>query len=150
MANRKRGALLLGVALVSCVSTPPGEAPTAQAKIAPGVQSSVSPMPSSGTPDGALGLAPDQIQRVVLGRAGAIRACFEIGENDGYRPPQMVVVEFEVGADGAVTASDLVSSSLGYPRVEGCIVRAVKRMKFPSATRTTKARFPFAFDKPTE
>lgn len=95
-------------------------------------------------------MAPDQVQRVVFGRAGAIRACFEIGEKDGYGPPQMVVVEFEVGTDGAVLTSDLVSSSLGYPRVESCIVRAVKRMTFPSAARTTKARFPFAFAAPVE
>jgi len=49
---------------------------------------------------------------VVFSHAGAIRACFEWGEKDGYGPPQQVVVEFVVGADGTVATTELMSSSL--------------------------------------
>lgn len=149
MANGKRGGLLLAALLAGCASTPHGEAPRAHAAPARSA-SSVDPTPAGGIGEAAQGLAPDELQRVVLGRAGAIQACFEIGQKDGYGPPQMVVVDFEVGVNGDVTASELASSSAAYPRVDSCIVRAVKRMKFPSATRPTKARFPFAFAAPTE
>jgi hypothetical protein len=91
------------------------------------------------------GLTPAQIQRVVMSRYGAFRACYEAAS---AREPSLsggVTVSFGITPGGDVSASRVQSSTLGNARVEGCILRQFQRLRFPTADKPTNAAFPFIF-----
>lgn len=99
-----------------------------------------------GTASAKGGLSPEQIRRVVMSHIGAVRACYE---SEAQRNPGLkggVTVQWQIDAGGTVTSASVGGSTLGNPRVEGCIVRQVQRWKFPaSESPTTVAGFPFKF-----
>lgn len=91
------------------------------------------------------GLSPSQISRVVMSRMGAFRACYEAA---AARDPSLsgnVGVSWSITPGGSVGGASLGSSSLGNPRVEGCILRQFSRLKFPSADKPTNAGWTFSF-----
>ncbi len=91
------------------------------------------------------GLTPEQIRRVVMSRMGAFQACYEIalGKDPGAKGG--VTVSFGVTPGGSVASASVSHSSLGNPRVEGCMLRTFNRLKFPTADKPTNASFPFVF-----
>jgi hypothetical protein len=92
------------------------------------------------------GLTQDQVRRVVMAHLGAVRACYEseAQKNPGLRGGVTVAWQIEPG--GRVTSANVASSTLGNPRVEGCVVRQVKSWRFPtSESATTIPSFPFKF-----
>jgi hypothetical protein len=91
------------------------------------------------------GLSPEQVRRVVMSRMGAFQACFEIASAHDPTLKGNVGIAFSVSPGGAVSAANVTGSSLKNPRVEGCMLRAFQRLKFPSADKPTNAAFPFAF-----
>jgi hypothetical protein len=96
-------------------------------------------------PAAGQGLSPAQIQRVVQSRSGAFRACYESAAS---REPNLkggVTVGWTVQPGGGVSGARIVSSSLNNARVEGCILRQVSRLKFPTADKPTGATYPFLF-----
>jgi hypothetical protein len=99
-----------------------------------------------GTASAKGGLSPDQIRRVVMSHIGAVRACYE---SEAQRNPGLkggVTIQWQIDAGGSVTSASVGGSTLGNPRVEGCIVRQVQKWKFPtSESPTTVAGFPFKF-----
>jgi TonB family protein len=92
------------------------------------------------------GLSAEQIRRVVMGHIGAVRACYE---SEAQRNPGLkggVTIEWAIDPSGTVTRASVASSSMGNPRVEGCVVRQVQKWKFPASdSPTTVAGFPFKF-----
>ncbi len=91
------------------------------------------------------GLTPAQISRVVQSRYGAFRACYEAAS---AREPNLsggVTVSFSITPGGDTTGSRVQSSTLGNPRVEGCILRQFARLRFPTADKGTNASWPFIF-----
>jgi hypothetical protein len=91
------------------------------------------------------GLTPAQIQRVVMSRFGAFRACYEAAS---AREPSLsggVTVSFGITPGGDVAGARVASSTLGNARVEGCILRQFGRLRFPTADKGTNAAFPFIF-----
>lgn len=92
------------------------------------------------------GLSPEQIRRVVMSHIGAVRACYE---TEAQRNPGLkggVTIEWQIDPAGAVTAASVASTTLSNARVEGCVVRQVKRWRFPASESPTKvAGFPFKF-----
>ena len=91
------------------------------------------------------GLTPAQIQRVVSSRYGAFRACYE---SAAARNPTLkggVTVSWTITPGGSVTGASIGGSSLRNPRAEGCILRQVRRLRFPQADKPTGASFPFSF-----
>jgi outer membrane biosynthesis protein TonB len=82
----------------------------------------------------------------VLAHLGAVRACYE---SEAQRNPSLkggVTVQWTIDPTGGVSSATLGGSSLGNPRVEGCVVRQVKGWHFPSSeTPTIVAGFPFKF-----
>jgi hypothetical protein len=92
------------------------------------------------------GLSPEQVRRVVMGRIGAIRACYE-GEaqkNPGLKGG--VTVAWTIDPAGNVAGASLAGTTLNNPRVEGCVLRQVRSWHFPTAeSPTTVAGFPFKF-----
>lgn len=101
---------------------------------------------SAGAAQAKGGLSPDQVQRVVRARTGALRACFE---SEAQRDPNLkggVTVQWHIEPGGGVTSASVASSTLKNPRVEGCVLRQVKSWKFPTADApTTVSAYPFKF-----
>lgn len=92
------------------------------------------------------GLTAEQIRRVVVAHQGALRACYE---SEVQRNPNLrggVTMTWSIEPGGTVTSASVMGSTLGNPRVEGCIQRQVKTWKFPVANApTTVGSFPFKF-----
>jgi hypothetical protein len=100
---------------------------------------------ASGAGTGSGGLSPEQIRRVVMAHLGALRACYE---SEADRNPNLkggVTVQWQIAPEGAVSGASLANSSLGNPRVEGCVVRQVKGWKFPSSPTVSNVSWPFKF-----
>ena len=100
---------------------------------------------SSGAGTGSGGLSPEQIRRVVMAHLGALRACYE---SEAERNPNLkggVTVQWQIAPEGTVSGASLGGSSLGSPRVEGCVVRQVKGWRFPSSTAASSVNWPFKF-----
>lgn len=97
-------------------------------------------------PRAGQGLSPNQISRVVMSRMGAFRACYEAALG---RDPTMrgtVSVSWSIAPGGSVTTASVASSSLNNARVEGCVLRQVRRLKFPTADKATgPVSWPFVF-----
>jgi len=91
------------------------------------------------------GLTAEQIRRVVMSRMGAFQACYEIALSKDPGAKGGVTVGFSVTPGGSVGAASVAHSSLGNPRVEGCMLRTFNRLKFPTADKATNASFPFVF-----
>ena len=91
------------------------------------------------------GLSPAQIARVVNSRYGAYRACYEsaAARNPGLQGG--VTIAFSIGPGGSVSSASVAGSSLGNPRVESCILRQFRRLKFPQADKPTGASYPLSF-----
>ena len=80
-----------------------------------------------------------------MSRYGAFRACYEAA---AARDPGMqgnVSVSWSITPGGSVAGANIGGSSLGNPRVEGCIKRQFMRLKFPSADKSTNASWTFSF-----
>jgi len=92
------------------------------------------------------GLSQEQVRRVVMAHLGAVRACYE---SEAQRNPSLkggVTVQWTIDPSGGVSSASLGGSTLGNPRVEGCVVRQVKGWHFPSSeTPTIVGGFPFKF-----
>jgi TonB family protein len=92
------------------------------------------------------GLSPEQVRRVVMNHIGAVRACYE---SEAQRNPGLkggVTVQWNIDPSGSVAGASVASSSLGNPRVEGCVVRQVRSWHFPTSDApTVVGGFPFKF-----
>jgi hypothetical protein len=100
---------------------------------------------SSGGGSGSGGLSQEQIRRVVMAHLGALRACYE---SEAERNPNLkggLTVKWQIAPEGNVTGASLASSTLGNPRVEGCVVRQVKGWRFPSSPAASSVDWPFKF-----
>jgi len=100
---------------------------------------------SSGAGSGSGGLSQEQIRRVVMAHLGALRACYE---SEAERNPNLkggLTVKWQIAPEGSVSGANLAGSSLGNPRVEGCVVRQVKGWRFPSSNALSNVEWPFKF-----
>jgi hypothetical protein len=96
-------------------------------------------------PKAGTGLTQAQISRVVYSRMGAFRACYEGAVARDPKLKGTVTVSWSITPGGSVTGASIGSSSLSNGRVEGCVLRQVKRLRFPVADKPTNAAFPFVF-----
>lgn len=79
----------------------------------------------------AAGLDRSQIDEVIRRNLGQVRFCYEQGLQKNAGLNGRVVIGFVVGATGAVTSSQVGSSSMGDKLVEECIAMRLKTWKFP-------------------
>jgi TonB family protein len=100
-------------------------------------------------PAAGQGLSPGAIARVVTSRGGAFRACYETVAAGNPGLSGTVSVRFSISPTGDVQTASIAGSSLSNPRVEGCVLRQIKRLHFPSADKGSSATFPFVF-KPSK
>jgi len=92
------------------------------------------------------GLSSEQVRKVVVSHAGALRACYESAARSNPELRGGVTVTWQIDESGNVTSASLARTTLDSPPVEGCILRQVKSWTFlPSVAPTTVAGFPFRF-----
>jgi len=70
------------------------------------------------------------ITSVVRRRAGAIRACYEDRLQVKPKLEGKLVVRWRIELDGRVGTASTVSSSVGDSKVESCVLRVIRRMRF--------------------
>jgi TonB family protein len=91
-------------------------------------------------------LSAEQINRVVRANRAAIKYCFE---NALQRQPNLsgkVHVRWRIDRKGRVSSARVAKSTMGNAKVEGCIVRQVKRWKFPEPDGgEVDVTYPFIF-----
>jgi hypothetical protein len=104
---------------------------------------------SGGTPEGDFdGLTRDQVEKAVMARRSAIRACYE---SELQRQPNLsgtVTLTWRILPDGTVKAARVKSSTMGSAKVESCIVRRINDIKFPASADgndTTVSGLSFTF-----
>lgn len=76
-------------------------------------------------------LSAEQINRVVRANSAAIRYCYEV---EVQRQPNLrgrVEINWRINLQGSVTTARVASSTLRNARVEGCMVRQIRRWRFP-------------------
>jgi hypothetical protein len=100
---------------------------------------------TSGAGSGGGGLSPEQIRRVVMAHLGALRACYESEQERNPNLKGGVTVVWQIAPEGNVSGASLGGSSLGSPRVEGCVVRQVKGWRFPTSPSPSSVTWPFKF-----
>jgi len=91
-------------------------------------------------------LSPEQINRVVRANQAAVRYCYQV---EVQRQPNLrgrVEIAWRINLQGRVTTARVASSSLRNSRVEGCIVRQVRRWRFPEPDGgEVRVQYPFIF-----
>jgi TonB family protein len=100
---------------------------------------SISELPDSPVPRVTAGssevrgsLSAEVIRRVVRRHINEVRFCYE---QELTRNPTLagrVVVTFVISPTGDVPSSSVASSTMANARLEGCLVRAVRRWNFPA------------------
>ena len=76
-------------------------------------------------------LTSDAIKNAIHPHLGEVKFCF----TREHRYPELtgrVIVKFTIGEAGAVTASEMESSTVDDAKVEQCVVSAVRRWSFPA------------------
>jgi TonB family protein len=99
-----------------------------------------------GTPQVSGYLSAEQINRVVRANQAALRYCYESEVQRQRSLRGKVVVQWRVDKNGGVPTARVASSTLNDPRVEGCIVRQVRKWRFPQPDGGEVAvMYPFIF-----
>ena len=103
----------------------------------------------TGTVSGDLGgLSKEEIDRVVKSRKGLIRACYQRELNRSRGLGGKLVVNFRIAGNGKVKSARVVKgkSSLKNKKVSSCIMRQIKKLKFP-AKGGGVVNYPFIFSQ---
>lgn len=91
-------------------------------------------------------LTQEQIMRVVRRNQAAVRYCYE---NELQRQPNLsgrIEIRWRVARSGSVSSARVGSTTMRNARVEGCIVRQVRRWRFPQPDGgEVDVNFPFIF-----
>lgn len=89
-------------------------------------------------------LDKDIIRRIVRAHINEVRRCHEVQLKTDSTLAGKLEVSFTIGADGRVSDAELASDDLGT--MGACVVKAVKRWKFPKPKSGSVAvRYPFTF-----
>jgi hypothetical protein len=76
-------------------------------------------------------LSAEQINRVVQANRAAIKYCFETALQRSPRLQGAVHAQWRIDRKGMVSTTRVAKSTLDDAKVEGCILRQIKRWKFP-------------------
>jgi len=82
----------------------------------------------------------------VMRYLGSIRWCYEQQLRLDPQLQGKVNVRFTIGVDGKVSSVEIIKSTLGNPDVESCMVRRIKRWRFPPPKEgEVVVNYPFVF-----
>jgi TonB family protein len=91
------------------------------------------------------------VRRIIRRNINALRACYQEGVT---RRPDLVgrvVVRFVISTTGMVSSASIVTSTMGDRAVEGCLLRAIEGIRFPSQEgETVIVVYSFMFDTASE
>lgn len=76
-------------------------------------------------------LSREQINRVVQANRAAIKYCFESALQHEPRLSGKLDAAWRIDRSGAVSTVRVAKSTLNSPKVEGCVLRQIKRWQFP-------------------
>ena len=136
--------LLLAAAASSCShapasnSSPTSPAPQQATCYQPNAEPFASPLPDGmnveeGRPKGIFGaLDKDDIRGVIKGKLDEVRHCYEVALAGQPRLFGRVTIQFVIAGGGSVSASRLVSSTLGSAQTETCIAEHMCGWHFPA------------------
>jgi TonB family protein len=102
-----------------------------------------SPGETPAAPAADVPFGPDTVRQTVEAHQAEVTGCYETILAQGAAPQGEVRVRFTVGRNGLVSRAAVARSTLKQPRVEACIVQAVRRWPFPKPARPTTIVFPF-------
>jgi hypothetical protein len=133
----------------------PGGGGTAQADVVTGVSNGkglkeTAVVLAVGPPSGELGdLTAKQINKVVMARKNAIRACYA---RQLQRNPQLagkIIIRWEIDSAGLVEQAKVKSTTMRNGSVEDCIVRQIQNLKLPRPRVGKRAvvNYPFVFSQ---
>jgi hypothetical protein len=99
-----------------------------------------------GTPQVSGYLSAEQINRVVRANQAALRYCYESEVQRQHSLRGKIVIQWRVDKAGGVPSARVASSTLNDPRVEGCIVRQIRKWRFPQPDGgEVSVMYPFIF-----
>jgi TonB family protein len=96
-------------------------------------------------------LDKETIRRIVRLHMNEVKYCYD---QELVKKPSLagrISVQFAISATGQILSSVLQSSSMENPRVESCVVNAVRRWDFPKPQGggVVIVVYPFSFTSPT-
>lgn len=105
-----------------------------------------------GWPDVRGSLSVDVIQRIVRSKHLVLRHCYELVLMSSPQLSGDLTVRFIIDADGTVTMMQVRQATLSNPRVERCVVRVLRRARFPQPPGggIVAVEYPFQFEPVTE
>jgi TonB family protein len=142
-AGGTRGGTGYGTADIGKLGTGgPGKGVDLGNKAQTAVQSSI----ASGEISASGSLDSAAIASVVKSKISGIKYCYEKELKNNPKLAGKVVVNFTIGETGEVTRYEVESSSINNTEVEQCILRMVRRWKFPPPSGgTVEVSYPFIF-----
>jgi hypothetical protein len=101
---------------------------------------------TAGTPQVSGYLSAEQINRVVRANQAALRYCYESEVQRQRGLKGKIIVQWRVDRAGLVPTARVASTTLNDSRVEGCIVRQVRKWHFPKPDGgEVSVMYPFIF-----
>lgn len=78
----------------------------------------------------------------------AVRTCYDNASEPKPKREATVVVRFDIDATGQVETAEIAHSDLKNTEVEDCLLRRMRRMKFPvpPAGEPVSTSYPFSFE----
>lgn len=101
--------------------------------------------PSTAAPVGA-GLERDEVVSVVRREHQGIAACAALASSAAEAG--VIEISWTITSAGTVTGASVTDSTFPEPAVTDCVLRAVERLTFPSATAETPATWRYRFGRP--
>jgi len=98
-------------------------------------------------PEAAGKLAPEEIQKVVRGAFGSLKACYETGLKANPKLAGTVTAHFVIGAEGKVTKMEDQASTLSDASVVKCVEDGIAKLEFPKPEGgVVKVTYPIKFE----
>jgi TonB family protein len=98
---------------------------------------------AAAAPAADLPFGADTVRATAEAHQAEVTGCYETTLARGQHPQGEVRVRFTVGKNGLVSHAAVQRSTLRQPRVEACIVQAVRSWRFPKPARPKTIVFPF-------
>ena len=100
------------------------------AKVGTKKKREVQPQMDRGTPDVGDFCDKSNLRRVVNSKSNAIQYCYERQLQTNPELSGKVIAQWKIGLQGQVKSTTIASSTVGNRKVESCIMRVIKRMRF--------------------
>jgi len=100
------------------------------AKVGTKKKKEVQPQMNRGTPEIGDFCDKNDIRRVVQSKSNAIQYCYERQLQTNPKLQGKIIAQWKVGLQGQVKSTSVTSSTMNNKKVENCILRVVKRMRF--------------------